>query len=101
MPTLLHVVREERGSPTLRVSGFSLLGSCCHVSVFALREHFATLVSMVLDMLDVEKAPEVRRGKCIQVDFTCSLGYQLVSFCSYLLYGGYRRKCLHNIPRTS
>lgn len=60
----LETVLARREEDTnLRVSALSLLSTACQTCPVALSSHMSELIHWVLNILEIEKAAEIRRGK--------------------------------------
>ena len=61
LPPLLHVLNRDQ-NVNLRVSALSIIGCACETSPLALTTWFRDVVDWVLNILDIQKEVEVRRG---------------------------------------
>ena len=61
LPPLLHVLNRGQ-NVNLRVSALSIIGCACETSPLALTTWFRDVVDWVLNILDIQKEVEVRRG---------------------------------------
>ncbi len=57
------VLARRQEDVNLRVSALSLLSMACQTCPIALSSQMSELIDWVLNILEIEKAPEVRRGK--------------------------------------
>jgi hypothetical protein len=61
--TPLEAVLSKRNEDSnLRVSALSILSMACQTCPVALSSQMGELINWVLNILEIEKAPEVRRG---------------------------------------
>ena len=61
LPPLLHVLNRDQ-NVNLRVSALSIIGCACETSPLALTAWFRDVVDWALNILDIQKEVEVRRG---------------------------------------
>src|SRR5947199_655199 len=75
LPPLLHVLNNDQ-NVNLRVSALSIIGCACETSPLALTTWFRDVVDWVLNILDIQKEVEVKRGSFFNFNISPFSFYQ-------------------------